>query len=325
MSIKVGIIGAGYIASIHVKVLKLITPRVSIILFDTNILSAQSLALRYDCKYVNNVDDLYANSDAVIIATPSSTHYSLVLDLLKKGKHILCEKPMATTLHEADEMYKLSINYNLICAIGFNYRFISILEILKKEMASFGEISKIKISICRLFRNDWHHKEPGVLSDLGVHLIDYIRHIIGHEINLDKCKVNMKINGFEDYDSTVTGIMTNNVLFTLNASRTLKDEDIHFSIEVVGSKGCLKYVSRNVMTYFIERHGLIDEYNLPSPMFSNDFFDFSESILKQDKEWLNAIMGIKSEKLASFYDGYQSQVILNNFYRTNMNFNIYDK
>jgi len=325
MNIKVGIIGAGYIASIHVKVLKIIAPSVSIFLYDTNISSAQSLAQKYDCKCINNVHDLYAASDAVIIATPSSTHYSLVLDLLKKRKHILCEKPMSTTLYEATAMHKLSTNNDLICAVGFNYRFTSILEILKSEMPSFGEISLIRISICRLFRNGWHHKEPGVLSDLGVHLIDCIRYIIGQEIMLDKCNVNMKVNEYEDYDSTVTGIMTNNVIFSLRASRTLKNEDVHFSIEVVGSKGCLKYDSRNVMTYFIERHGLIDEYNLPSPMFSNDFFDFSESILKQDKEWLNAIMGIKSEKLASFYDGYQSQVILNNFYRTNMNFNIYDK
>lgn len=77
-------------------------------------------------------------------------------------------------------------------------------------------------------------------------------------------------------------------------------------------------------TYFINRNGIIEDFNIPSPMFTSDFFDFSESILKQDKEWLNAIMGIQSEKIASFYDGYQAQVILDNFYRTNMNLKIYD-
>ena len=60
--------------------------------------------------------------------------------------------------------------------IGFNYRFFDISEILKNQTQR-GEINKINIMIKRLFRNEWHNKENGVLSDLGIHLIDYITYL----------------------------------------------------------------------------------------------------------------------------------------------------
>ena len=66
---------------------------------------------------------------------------------------------------------------NLTCAIGFNYRFFEITEILQKTN-QIGKICDIDIAIKRLFRNDWHNKENGVLADLGIHLIDYIMYYV---------------------------------------------------------------------------------------------------------------------------------------------------
>lgn len=312
---NVGIIGAGFAASIHAKVLRLIDKStINIYVYDINISAARQLAYENNCTFVNDVEDLYSHVDAIIVATPSYTHYRLVIEAINRGKHVLCEKPMATTILEAEEMYSKGIENNLICAIGFNYRFFQISNILKNYI-DIGKIKQMRVTLKRLFRKDWKNVENGVLSDLGIHIIDLIRYISNCDINLNSCNVEMKCQEKEDYDTSVIGCMMDGTPFQFTVSRTLEIKEVGFAIEIVGEKYHLKYDSQQATMYTLEDDGNIEAFHITNEFGAKDFFDFSDSFLMQDKEWINVIHGSKVHQLALFEDGYKSQMTLD--YLTN--------
>lgn len=312
MHLQIGIIGAGYAATMHAKALALINPNISICIYDIQSEVAHNFAKEHGCLLATSMEDLYNNVDAVIIATPSSTHYKLVMEAMEREKHVLCEKPMASAASEAYDMFALSQVKNLICAIGFNYRFFEISNILG-ETVDLGEKKQIYILINRLFRKDKRNIENGVLSDLGIHLIDYITYICNQDIDMDSCKVWMKCAKEGDYDTTICGKTEYGISFKIAVARIKEHSDVCFNINIVGTNGCFKYDSRQETIYTIKQKHNTQVSRFEKSLETSDFFDFTDSILRQDEEWINAILGGSIIKLATFKDGLKSQAALDNF------------
>ena len=309
---KIGIIGIGFAGQLHSKAIEMLDPDITYCVYDANLQAAQEFAKVHKCQAVNTIEELYEKTDTIIIATPTFTHYNLAMEAIKKGKNILCEKPMAIRLSEAEEMLEMSKKKNKICAIGFNYRFFEITEILKKQN-KIGEICNVKILIKRFFRNDWHNKDNGVLADLGIHLIDYITYLCDQDINLPTCKVKRKYIEGWDYDSKVIGATEKGIQFELTAARTKNQNEIQFSIEVVGTEGIFRYDSRKETTYEIEKDNIPCKYNFEKEQKTEGFFDFSDSILRQDEAWLKAISSGNVKNIATFKDGFRAQKALEFF------------
>lgn len=310
---KIGIIGVGYAGQLHSKAIEMLDSNIEYYVYDVTVDAAKEFAEKHKCQAVETLEELYKKVDAVIIATPTFTHYNLAMEAMQKGKHVLCEKPMSFQVEEAEKMLDMCKKNNLICMIGFNYRFFDITEILKKQN-QIGEINKINILIKRLFRNEWHNKENGVLSDLGIHLIDYIFYLSNQRINLDSCKVNRKYIEEWDYDSNVSGKTEKGLAFELTASRTDNPDDVQFNVELIGSNGIFRYDSRQETTYIIEDNNYISHiYNFEKERETEGFFDFKDSILRQDEAWIEAILCGNSQKIATFEDGFCAQKALNYF------------
>ena len=171
----------------------------------------------------------------------------------------------------------------------------------------------IKILIKRLFRNDWHNKDNGVLADLGIHLIDYITYLCNQNINLSTCKVRRKYIEGWDYNSKVLGKTEKGIPFELIASRTKNPDEVQFNIEIVGTKGTFRYDSRKETTYEIEKDNISCKYNFEKEQKTEGFFDFTDSILRQDEAWLKAISSENVKKIATFEDGFRAQKALECF------------
>ena len=311
-NMRIGIIGAGYVATIHSKAIQMINPDISRYIYDTRMETAQKFAKEHGCQVVENKEDFYDSVDAVIIATPTSTHYKLVMESMIRGKHILCEKPMAALVSEASDMFAMSREKNLVCAIGFNYRFFEITKILK-ETVEIGDFIQIDILINRLFRKDRKNTDDGVLSDLGIHLIDLITYLCNQNIDLESCRVCMKRTDEVDYDTTVYGKTEKGISFKLAAARIEESNEVRFCIDIAGTRGNFKYDSRQDTIYTIEKNHNTQTYHFEKTVGTSDFFDFTDSILRQDMEWINAILEGPITKLATFKDGLQSQATLDNF------------
>lgn len=309
---KIGIIGLGYVGQLHAKIIENLSLKIKCYVYDITPNVALDFEKEHNCEAVNTLEELFSKVDAVIISTPTFTHYDLVMKAIAKEKHILCEKPMTLYIEEAQKIYDEAKKKKIICAIGFNYRFFEITQILKSKL-QIGHIKNIHIEIKRLFRNDWHNKENGVLADLGIHLIDYITYICNEDIDLNSCSVSRKYIDDWDYDSKVNGKLTNGTLFELSASRIKEEDDVKFTFEIVGTKGKIIYDSRNETSYIIEKNNKCEIYYFEKKEKTDSFFDFTDSILRQDIAWIKTITGEDKHNIATFKDGLQAQKALNCF------------
>ena len=127
--------------------------------------------------------------DAVFVLTPNYSHYTITMDALKAGKHVLCEKPVTVNYALSVEMAKEAEKQGKMLSIGVCNRYNKSVEMLKEwvEQGKFGNIYHVYCSF-RGFRNipglggDFTTKKQsggGVLIDWGVHFFDLILYILG--------------------------------------------------------------------------------------------------------------------------------------------------
>lgn len=127
-SLKFGLIGCGRIAEAnHIPEIRSLGKKAVIAaVYDPNREKAQALAEKNELSpvFCKNPEELLASEvDAVIIATPNSLHYPQTLAALKAGKHVLVEKPMASSIAEADEMIDLALKKKLVLQVNQSLRY----------------------------------------------------------------------------------------------------------------------------------------------------------------------------------------------------------
>ncbi len=197
--VKVGVIGCGSIAKYRHLPEYHTHPDVDISsVCDVVIERAQAVAQTYGVKaytdYMDLINDKQIN--AVSICVPNVLHAPMAIAALQAGKHVLCEKPMATTLEEAERMNETANASGKILMIGHNQRLVPSHQ-KAKEMISQGKLGKIYS-----FRTSFGHSGPegwsvdgkdswffkkseagiGAMADLGVHKADLLRFLLGEEI-----------------------------------------------------------------------------------------------------------------------------------------------
>jgi predicted dehydrogenase len=198
--IKIGIIGCGKIAQVrHIpeyadnKNTKLFG------FYDLDHKRAAELANKYDGKVYDSYQDLLAETeiDAVSVCTANHSHAEISIAALIAGKHVLCEKPMAISLAECEEMVKTAKEAGRTLMLGHNQR-LAKAHIKAKELIEADQIGDI-VS----FRTTFGHSGPeswsidpgqnvwffdknkaamGVMADLGVHKTDLIHFLTGQTI-----------------------------------------------------------------------------------------------------------------------------------------------
>ncbi|WP_078553621.1 Gfo/Idh/MocA family protein [Bacillus alkalicellulosilyticus] len=155
------------------------------------------VASQYNAKAYTNYEELVASNeiDAVSVCLPNHLHAPVSIAALNQGKHVLCEKPMATSQEEADAMIASAEKSGKQLMIAHNQRFVASHAKAKKIIEN-GELGKI-YSFRTAFghggpegwsidgRESWFfNKEEafiGAMGDLGVHKSDLMRYILGEE------------------------------------------------------------------------------------------------------------------------------------------------
>src|SRR5262245_60174096 len=112
--IKIGIIGAGYIAGVHAGVLAR-DERVQIAtVHDVVPTAAEKLAGAHNATAVCSPREVIEGSDAVYVTTPNTQHVSLAIAALEAGKHVFCEKPLATSIDDAQKVFHKASKANTV-------------------------------------------------------------------------------------------------------------------------------------------------------------------------------------------------------------------
>lgn len=198
--LKIGIIGCGKIAQYRHIPEYLTNENAKITgYFDRNKNRAQNLAEEFGGKVYDSYQALLENEeiDAVSVCTNNISHAEITIAALKAGKHVLCEKPMATTMEACQEMVDTAREQGRFLMIGHNQR-LAKAHVRAKELLASGLIGEI-IS----FRTTFGHPGPetwsidpgpdtwffdetlavmGVMADLGIHKTDLIHFLTGQRI-----------------------------------------------------------------------------------------------------------------------------------------------
>lgn len=181
MGLKIGLIGAGFISGIHRANLER-DDRVRISgIYDVDPIRAGALA-------VASVDDLIEESDAVYVVSPNTTHVGMALKAIAAGKHVFCEKPMATTLEDAQRIHEAATASGKIFQVGHNRRFAPVYKNVKKLLgASPAHCAHIKMNRGELLNPAWVGDAAvtgGFLFETPIHMFDMMRFLLGEIVTV---------------------------------------------------------------------------------------------------------------------------------------------
>ena len=131
-------------------------------------------------KITNDVNEIFQNNDiqAVVIATPAESHYSLTIESLKAGKHVLVEKPMAMNVEEVNEIDSLSKKNNLVTMVGHTFIYNAAVRYVKKLIDS-GELGDVRYIYSQRVNLGRIRSDVDALWNLAPHDISIIQYWLG--------------------------------------------------------------------------------------------------------------------------------------------------
>lgn len=246
--LKWGITGCGYYAEhTFIPALSILRRSKLVSLYSHKKKRAQQLAEKSGASgYFNNYDDfIKSDINCVYVASVNSDHYEQVIKAANAGKHILCEKPLAITSEQAEEMVNTCKENNVLLAVNYVHRFhphvIKAKELIRNQ--TLGKLVSINLNFNfdyppgSNFRFNKKLSGGGAFRDLGTHMIDLLR-FFGGEI--------IEINGYIDnlvYKSDVDDFAAAIVKFKnggygyLNVS--YNNKRAFNRIEILGHKGAI--------------------------------------------------------------------------------------
>jgi D-xylose 1-dehydrogenase (NADP+, D-xylono-1,5-lactone-forming) len=181
--------------------------------------------------------------DAIYIALPNHLHCEWAIASAKQGLHILCEKPLATKVEEAQAMIKAATDNEVVILEAFMYRMHPQHQIVKRMIADnkIGEIHQYEASFCYSLSdlNNIRLKKDclgGALMDVGCYLIDSARWLLESEVDGLQCFKKIGKESGVDERTTISLKLKNGITCNLLCSTDMQRENKY---RVLGSKGSM--------------------------------------------------------------------------------------
>ncbi len=196
--IRTAIFGTGFIGRVHLDAVRRLESVETVAIADTNIKVAERLAEGFGIATVaSDYREILrdSNIDAVHICTPNAQHYSMAKDALEAGKHVICEKPLAIRVEQAEALVPLAAPKGLRNCVFHNLRYYPMVQQMRcmREAGELGEILVVQGSYSQdwlLYDTDWNwrleSKTGGpsrCMADIGSHWFDMAEHITGQRIS----------------------------------------------------------------------------------------------------------------------------------------------
>ncbi|MCS7243521.1 MAG: Gfo/Idh/MocA family oxidoreductase [Candidatus Calescibacterium sp.] len=168
--LKAGVIGVGYMGFHHARIYSTLNSMVKLQgVFDIDQLKSELVAENLNVRSYSAMDDLVDDCDILSIAAPTDKHYEIAIHCIKKGKHLLIEKPVADNLEKAEEIKYYAQKYGINIMVGFTERFNPAIRQLSSYITN-----PIFIECRRMGPLPSRKPSTGVLLDLMIHDIDII-------------------------------------------------------------------------------------------------------------------------------------------------------
>ncbi len=329
--IKFGIIGCGRIAQRHAEHINNVGVLTAVC--DLKKKAASTLAEQYNCTSYTDIESLlYKESeiDVISICTPNGLHAEQTIQALNAGFHVLCEKPMATTVMDAEKMINASLKANKRLFIVKQNRFNPPVEAVKHalEEGKLGTIHNVQLS-CFWNRNpayyknsDWKGTENldgGTLYTQFSHFIDLLYYFIGDISEAQGFSGNFEHKDEIEFEDTgvVSVRFYNGAVGTINYTVNSYGKNMEGSISIFGDKGTVKiggqYLNeldyQNIENFRIE--------NLPEGQPPNDYGEYKGSMSNHDLVYENVVEVLTNHGVIATngFEGLKTVEIIDKIYK----------
>lgn len=167
--IKTAVIGVGYLGKFHAQKYAQLDSSELVAVCDANLEIAQNIADEHDVPAFTDYHELIGKVDAVSIVVPTQKHYEVAKVLLENGIHVLLEKPITSTVEEAEELVKIADEKKCVFQIGHLERFNPAVLALEDELDQ-----PLFIESNRIAPFNPRGADVNVVLDLMIHDIDII-------------------------------------------------------------------------------------------------------------------------------------------------------
>ena len=209
-----------------------------------------------------------ADIDAVVVGTPVYCHLDDVLAIASAGKHVLCEKPMARTPDECDQMIDTCRKHNVTLMVAFMKRYHKCFLKAKQMIDDdeLGPVFQVRVNWSFLSSpGGWRDSLPtwgGIYQDHGSHAIDLCRWWLG-DIETASGEIGIVMNDREVEDTAVATFRHNSGAISLHHMTRVAHQPLVELYEIMGTKGALKiefgpawsFVSTEPFQMTLFRHG----------------------------------------------------------------------
>ena len=236
--------------------------------------------------------------DAVIVVAPTNLHKQIVIDCAAAGKHIFCEKPMAMTVEECDEMIAACDRHKVKLQIGFMRRLDASFREAKRlvEEGAIGELVQIHSNTRGPSKpRPWMYdikKSNGILAEVNSHDIDAVRWMAGSDIETVYAVAGNFRNpeaeaDYPDYYDSVlmSGTLKSGVHFCIDGAAYVQ-YGYDSKMELIGTKGKIQ-VGRSEKEHV---HCTTVEQGTATPFVNSWMTLFIDAYLAEDISFVNAVL-----------------------------------
>ena len=305
---KIGVIGAGVMGSNHARVAAQSLAYELSHVFDSDRSRAEDISRQFSCDAARSIEELIEAADAVIIATPTATHASLIKQCFDYSRPFLVEKPIVTQVSEVDE--EIINNQSLIMVVGHVERFNPAIRYLK-------QLKPDRVNALSARREGPYSNRisEGVTRDLMIHDIDLAGYILGESMMVQGSSWSANKSKTEDVSSAVLQSESGAVV-SLFANRIGQTKVRDIRIVTDEYLAVLDLLQRSVVLYkqgtseFIGSDSPIysEQLTVETPMLSN----YPEPLAAEQHAFVNSIRnGELDPELATLQHGLSALQIAN--------------
>ncbi len=175
--LAIGVIGVGHLGSLHAKMLADARDARLVAVYDANTDKGAAVANAQGCSLAPSVEGLLDVVDAVSIAVPTSLHFDIAAEAIRRGKHVFLEKPITRTVDEARALNALAREHGVMIQVGHIERFNPAIVALDRY-----NIAPVFVESHRLAQFNPRGTDVAVVLDLMIHDIDIILSLVGSEV-----------------------------------------------------------------------------------------------------------------------------------------------
>lgn len=175
--LKIGVIGAGHLGKIHLKLAAQSEKLELIGFYDTDIANSKKLAEEFGYRLFDSVDELIQSCDIVDIVTPTFAHFEYARKVISSGRHLFIEKPIANSVEEAAEIIRLAELHGVKGQVGHVERFNPAFKAARDRIHD-----PMFIETHRLAEFNPRGTDVPVVLDLMIHDLDAILSIVKSDI-----------------------------------------------------------------------------------------------------------------------------------------------